>query len=565
VFVALSTTLIALWAAFWVRFGTDTADGGFAVAAQLRIAQGDEPFRDELNPLILGALPGAPFVWLWHQLFGLSGIVLAARVTFVVAAAVAGAISYRALRNVLAPASAFSGVTVALLALPYGLPVLSYNTVPILGTVVSATALLATVETASRRWAVVSGAALGVAAVSNPQYLPTGIVLAVVAIAWLARALWIRVLAAAAAPLAVLGLWLVLFPGINRVDKAVTYLRDTRSLVIPGNVRLRHNLDNLVSQLGATSYVVLLVLAALTTLAVLLRPRWWATRATLALLPAASLLPVLRVAWRQLPPGSTSSLTPTGDIGVTVLHGSAALVTVLFLPCVAWLARTGRRSLLALATYGVGLGVVLTPTLAYSTASGPSRAIAAAGLAVPVLVLVVTAVEAGRSLPWPGSQLAALAVVAAMAGIASATIFPTVPIEDVDQPITSGAWAGMRGRPADVASIRFLHDALVKYTSPGERVLGISTPALTLMADVRPGTPSLWLAFWGDSNFEAVEWLEKPAHMPDAVLVYGFDAAHLAQDPALRTDPLAAFIRDNFTVVDSSTSPAMTVLRRTRS
>jgi hypothetical protein len=107
-----------------------------------------------------------------------------------------------------------------------------------------------------------------------------------------------------------------------------------------------------------------------------------------------------------------------------------------------------------------------------------------------------------------------------------------------------------------------VRSALVEHTSPGDRVLAISAPSFPLMADVRPGTPSLWLGFWGPANHRAIEWLEQSGHIPDVALVYGYDAHALAGDPALRTDPLAAFIRRNFTVVDSSTSPALTVLRR---
>src|SRR5689334_7316819 len=217
-------------------------------------------------------------------------------------------------------------------------------------------------------------------------------------------------------------------------------------MVVPADARLRHNVDNLASQLQAPSYLVLLAVAALITIAVLARPRSTLTRIALALLPLAALVPVLRMAWRPLAKGATSSLTPTGDIGVTTLHGSAVLVGVLLVPCTAWLIREGNRPLAALATYAAGLGLVITPTLAASTASGPSRAIAAAGLAVPVLVLVTAAVNAAADARWSSlAPLAAVAATAAMAGIATATTFPTVPADDADVSVSSGAWAGMRG------------------------------------------------------------------------------------------------------------------------
>lgn len=556
---AVGAVALLLWAAYWIRIGTDTADGGYAVAVQLRIAQGDLPFVDELSPQALGALPGAPFVWLWHQLFGLSGLVLAARAFYVLVAAAVGVTAWRALRTTVSTPAAFAGIAVAGLAIPYGVPVLSYNTAPILACLLSAAALTATVQTHSRRWALLTGAALGVAATINPQYLPAGIVLGIVALAWLTRDLWIRVLAAAATPVVALGLWVLVVPGISSARNSFSYMQSSRT-VAPAHERLSHNLDNLASQLQATSYLVMLAIAALVTVAVLARPRATITKVALALLPVAALVPVLRMAWRSLPRGATTSLTPTGDIGVTTLHGSAVVVGVLLVPGIVWLAREGTKPLVALATYAAGLGLVITPTLAASTASGPSRAIAAAGLAVPVLVLVTVAVDAAAGVRW--SSLASVAAVAAMVGIATATTFPTVPADQADVSVSSGAWAGMRGQSYYVDAIKTLGAALSAHTTPHDRVLAISVPAALLMADIHAGTPMLWLTFQGAGNDRGVRWLEDPGHMPDAVLVYGFDASALADNVDLRTDPLAVFIRDNYTVVETSTSPLLTVLRR---
>jgi hypothetical protein len=218
--------------------------------------------------------------------------------------------------------------------------------------------------------------------------------------------------------------------------------------------------------------------------------------------------------------------------------------------------------MLALGSFALGLGLVVTPVLAASTASGPSSGIAAAGLAVPVLVLAMTAVEAAASVRWPVAAIASAATVAAMAGTASATTFPTVPVNAADTSMSSGAWASMVGRSSYVASIRAVGAALSAHAEPDDRVLAVSVPAFALMADVRSGTPMLWLSFWGDGNRRGVEWLDQDGHHPDVVIVYGYDADALADDAELRTDPLAEYIRSNFTVVEISTAPAMTILRR---
>jgi hypothetical protein len=563
VVVAVAACSLMLWALAWVRVGADTRDGGFAVALQLRVAQGDMPFRDEFNPVVLGALPGAPFVWLWHEWFGLTGLVLASRVFFVLVAAGVMFLAYRGLRESVTAPAAFAGIAVATLALPYGIPVLSYNTIPVLGSVLSASAFAATVATGSRRWAALSGAALGVAALSNPQYLPTGLVLGVVSIAWLERQLWSRLLAAAAAPLVAFGVWALLVPGLNNIRTAVHYLRETRALVLPADQRLRNNLENLYSQLTAPSYLVVVSAAAVVTVLLIARPRSRLAAAGLALLPIAALLPVLRMAWRTVPAGTESSLTSTGEIGVTTLHGAAMIVSVLFVPGMAWLARARHRALTAATTYAVGLGVLMTPIIASSTASGPSRAVAAVGLSTPVLMLTVMAVHGACRSGWFAGA-AGLGAVMAMVGIATATSFPGVPPVAANESITSGAWAGMSGRPVDASIIRTMQTALDRVSDPGDRVLAVASPSYPLFSDVRAETPMLWIAFWGDANRDAVEWLRQPGHRPDVVLVYGYDGTGLSSATELRRDPLAAYIREGFSVVESSTSPAYTILRNVR-
>lgn len=561
--VALGTVLLAVWSVFWIRYGADTADGGFAVGIQLRVAEGDLPFVDEQSLLVLGALPGVPFVWLWHQLFGLDGIVLAARVAFLLVAAATCLVAYRALRTAVAPSAAFAGVVIAALALPYDIPVLSYNTVPVLCSLLSGAALVATVETGHRRWAIVSGAALGVAAASNPQYLPAGLVLGVVALVFLARSLWVPLLAAAATPLVALGLWIVLVPGVSSFLNSLRYMQEARDVLIPGHVRLGHNLENLASQLLVPSYLVVLSGGALVALGLVLRPSSPYPRLGLAVLPLAASLPVLRMALRTLPVDVTSAMTETGEIGVTTMHASAAAVSVLIVPALVWLTRDRRRSLIVVSTYAAGLALVVTPVVASSTASAPARGIAAAGFTVPLLIVTVIAIEAIAPLRVRiAGPLAALAAVAAMAAVASATVFPLIPVRDYDVAIRSGAWAGMQARQLDVERIREMTGLLESNVDDNSRVLGVAAPALPLFSDVRQGAPMLWFSFAGDANRRGVEWLAQPAHTPEFALVFGYDALAFADDPVLRDDQLAQFIRDNYTVIESVAEPSpMTLLR----
>ncbi len=86
--------------------GLDLGDGSHVVGLGMRLAQGDLPLADEMNLQALGSLPAVPFVWVWLQVVGNEGVILASRVSFAVVAALAGWVSWRALRPMVGPAVA---------------------------------------------------------------------------------------------------------------------------------------------------------------------------------------------------------------------------------------------------------------------------------------------------------------------------------------------------------------------------------------------------------------------------------------------------------------------------
>src|SRR5690606_13633620 len=70
---------------FWrAMLGLDMSDEAHVVALARRVATGAVPFRDEMNIQMLGSLPAVPFTWLWLNVVGTDGLVVASRVFFLV-------------------------------------------------------------------------------------------------------------------------------------------------------------------------------------------------------------------------------------------------------------------------------------------------------------------------------------------------------------------------------------------------------------------------------------------------------------------------------------------------
>src|SRR5919106_1471070 len=86
------------FAAWWSTLGASLSDDGHNIALAWRMSLGDAPFVDEMNLRATGSLLAVPFTWLWIQLMGMTGLVLASRLLFVAVAFGAGILVSRALR-----------------------------------------------------------------------------------------------------------------------------------------------------------------------------------------------------------------------------------------------------------------------------------------------------------------------------------------------------------------------------------------------------------------------------------------------------------------------------------
>jgi hypothetical protein len=160
--VRWGAVLLAIFACWWSTLGADLSDDGHNIALAWRMSLGDSPFADEMNLRATGSLLAVPFTWVWTHLFGMTGLVLASRIFFVAVAFGVGFLAYRALRTTLRPVTAAIAVTAPLMALPYHLGQISYNTMPIFGLVLGTAAGFAAVVRRDRRWALLCGAAVAV-------------------------------------------------------------------------------------------------------------------------------------------------------------------------------------------------------------------------------------------------------------------------------------------------------------------------------------------------------------------------------------------------------------------
>ena len=116
--VRWSAILLAIFACWRSTVGADLSDDAHNIALAWRMSLGDAHFVDEMNPQATGSLLAVPFTWLWTQLFGMTGLVLASRIFFVAVAFGVGFLAYRALRTALRPVTAAIAVAAPLMALP---------------------------------------------------------------------------------------------------------------------------------------------------------------------------------------------------------------------------------------------------------------------------------------------------------------------------------------------------------------------------------------------------------------------------------------------------------------
>ena len=556
------------------RYGVDLSDSSHAVELALRLAQGDVPFRDEMNVQALGAWPAVPFVWAWEHVVGLDGLVLASRVWFVLVCAGVGTVGWRAIAPAFGRGTSACALAVALVPAAYNQQVVSYNTTPalmyLLAVCCGLGAAIRCVRCA-RPYAVSAGAATALGAVSHPVTAPAAAALLVVlgVLLWRldvatsrsgrspgerrpgalglvsARTGVLAVASGALAVGAVVGVLALVVWGPADIAATLAFT-DAYQAARPSRW---DRLGRWTSQVGtalASPWVLLAVPLAL-----------------LAAVPAARrlrvplvLLAVGAVTVQALQSGVVST-TYTVLSWLTPLLGTVLFVVLL--PVLVVVTVRTRAPVVRLALLGLTPTLVGTPFLAAFTSSGPVWGATAAVLAPGLLaVTVATLVHLGTrpaKVAVAGLLLASLGTVHALNSFRDGP--PTALVADAP----GGAFAGLRTTEQHRAELAANQQAVQACARPGDGALDYIHPAAFLYADLRFDTPIVWMDFFGTTSQDVLDWMQRSGRVPECVVAArdfwpGYGHHRYVHD----ADPLRDWVIAHYRVVSQTSQ--IVVLRR---
>jgi len=154
---------------YWrIWYGVDLTDESFYVVLPYRFATGARPFVDETTVAQQAGLLVSPFVWVWHALFGVDGVVLFVRHLQFVFSLLVGAAAFVSLRGLLrSGAATLLAAVCAVVFVPFDIHSLSYNT---LGSgLFTAGCVLAYRPGTRLGWLVVAGLCHGLAVFAYPS------------------------------------------------------------------------------------------------------------------------------------------------------------------------------------------------------------------------------------------------------------------------------------------------------------------------------------------------------------------------------------------------------------
>ena len=543
--------LLAIFALWWSTLGADLSDDGHNIALAWRMSLGDSPFVDEMNIQATGSFLAVPFTWVWTNLFGTTGLVLASRFFFVAVAFGVGFLSYRALRTTLRPVTAAIAVAAPLMALPYHLGQISYNTMPILGLVLGTAAGFAAILRRDRRWAFVCGTAVAIGVLSFPLIVIGGLILLAAVLGLSRRREVVVSVALGGMAVAVpFGLWLLVGVGPSLVAETVRFTLDVQSLRLPVEQRGQVALDAYTFHLGLRKYWPMwatALVAALPMLPFRLRA------AAVAAVPALAAVPSVHIVFNG-PPGP--AFGKLAGIYVTVLS------LALLVPVSVWAAQRQRRDIGVLICLSLPVALVQVPLVAATTSSGVAWGVHVIGVCSLLMALAAGWCEMVADwVPRARPLLGALLVVTIGLLLALKPFKDPFPWKATTR-ISTGAFAGISTDAAGATRIYETSAAAERWVEPGDGVLLYGLAGDYLLTRGDPVTNIMWLADYGAGNQATLDYFQRSGRTPDVVFVNRSLIDELGGFNELAgRDPLIAYIVANYHVVDSEAS-VTTVLRR---
>jgi 4-amino-4-deoxy-L-arabinose transferase-like glycosyltransferase len=520
--VGVALFLLATWRA---RYGVSLFDSSHYTVVAMRLAQGSRPFVDEMTLQATAFLPGAIFAKVWLLAFGREAIELALRVSFVVAAAGAGLVIFRALRPSFGPWPSLVAAAVPLLAPPLNILALSYNTGALAAFMVATALSLAALRDEDRFAAAGAGVAFAYGVVSYPPFV-AGAVVGIASFAFVARSrrltLWMLGGGLSLATV-VLG-WLLVVGSLGGLRDTFAYAAASSGGVLQAPLdRLLRFLPFVIEPLTRPNAwpAWILALAAL----VPLRPPWLRA-AAMGLIPLAVTVPALR----HVSPGQEY-------IGVI---GAAMLITmsgIVFLPLAGWMIARPNRDMRVLLWLTGPLALVDTVLVLQSTNAGWYRGTGFTGFAPLAMALLVAWAlfirENGGRAVFAASTASLL--LAALLLLFATTFKDEVPFR-LRTPVTTGAYAGLlttQERARDFATIEALGR---RWVRPEDSLVVMHAPGVYMLMPGRIETNATWLST-GPSDRFALDYFARRKGMPRVVVVHASTptgTVSLANDPLLK-------------------------------
>ncbi len=495
-----------------LRYGVDFRDEAYYAALAYRFALGDRPFVDEMSLFQLPAMLTFPLIKAWVAVTGgTNGVILFMRAAWLVFAAGIAAAAFLFLRTLVRWEVALIASLVAVVAVPFDIPSLSYDSMGAgllaLGMLVGAWTV---VHGRSRRWLAAAGVLHGFAVFAYPT-----LVLAVLAYAAALVVLYRRrspgplgAYVGGGAVVAALLAAIVLGGGVGNVARDWAYVSRLGGYAGGGAKIARIAWQSFWFFAHQPLFVA--ALAAGVGLSLLLphRGRW------AILLPVVAVFPVRYVPTHIL-----------ATYAVTLL-GIVALAVGPF-------AKRGGPLARRLYLWGVAPAAVAACVTAYTSSNGlVSAAIGffPALFALPGLLALVLPADGAKgtvgeaALPWALAGVL-LVTVAHLAVYEYRGVYHDSPVRYLSAEVDGGPFAGLRTLPETARFDAQLRADVARYVRPGENVLFFDNlPAGYLYAGARPAANALWLSLsddaFGPARHPTLEWWRRTGRYPDVAFRY---------------------------------------------
>lgn len=483
-------TVFALGSLFLVwrsTLGFDLRDGSYVIALSQRLSRGEVPFVDEISPHILGSALMAPTTHLWGVMVGSAGIVVVARLSYTLLAVVVAVVAWRALSPSFGRTSSALAVWAAVLALPYNIQAISYNTVPQLGLMLSTAAATAAVLRFHRGWAALASVTAAGASLAYFVVLPAAVALLLGAIQAqvLLRPTGVRrwspvITAYLIAPGMLVGLmflvWVTFVPGWAAVWDAFQAQSGR-----PGGIGFAPFYWHFIA--GAKLLPIALMLALAGTF--FRRPVWLRP----FLLAAAGVALAMWAGEHGPPEIEPSQGRYAGALALVV-------VAVMGFPLMAWLwwrgSDAGLRVLSIIALPSGLLGMLITSAVTMSGAAYGAYAVPLGGLVLLTCLLTINASRALRA-SLSVSLLPAVVLNLAFAASLVAVIFNEGAFVHLDRRITEGPGAGLLVGEANDRNYQAVAALMQECPETASGFLSVWVPGAYLWWDRENSAPQYWL------------------------------------------------------------------------